>query len=76
MLSVQELEIRSRDLMKGNDAHTLPQRSICKEIITKSSIAAQLRTICRSMKDLIAEAYELQRWKATELLAFVITDTD
>ena len=74
--SVQELEIRSRDLIKGNDAHMLPQRSICKEIITKSSIAAQLRTICRSMKNLITEVYELQRCKATELLEFVVTDTD
>ena len=64
VLSFQELEIRSRDLMKGHDAHTLPQRSICKEIITKSSTAAQLRAICRSTKDRITEAYELQEMES------------
>ena len=62
--SVEESEIRSQYLIKCTDAHTLPQKSICKEIITKSSIAAQLRTICRSMKDLITEMYKLQRCKA------------
>ena len=35
-----------------------------------------MKDICRSTYDIIEEAYELQRRKATELLAFVISDTD
>ena len=44
--------------------------------VPKSSIAAKLKSICRTTCDLIKEAYELQRRKATEILAFVISNTD
>ena len=44
--------------------------------VPKSSIAAKLKSICQPTCDLIKEAYELQRRKATEILAFVISDTD
>ena len=44
--------------------------------VSPQSIAAKLKSICRTTCDLIQETYELQRRKVTEILAFVISDTD
>ena len=43
--------------------------------VSDATIVTKLKTICRVTKDLVSEAYKLQR-KATEILAFVISDTD
>ena len=74
--SVQQSQLEGKDLLKGNEPHTLqcvPRRKLA---LSKSSIATQLCSVCRTSKDLIEEVYDLQQRKATELLAFVVSDTD
>ena len=48
----------------------------CLRNVSDSTIATKLKAICRVTKDLVSEVYELQRRKATEILAFVISDMD
>ena len=64
-----------RNLMKDDGPYYIPNAPKLRNI-NKLSICTKLKAICRSTYDIIEEAYELQRRKATELLAFVISDTD
>ena len=62
--------------VQGNDAYYIPQPALKNQCILKRSIVANVRVMCRTTKDLIKEAYQLQWKKAAELFSFIITTTD
>ena len=64
-----------RNLITDDGPYYIPNAPKLKNI-NKLSICTKLKAICRSTYDIIEEPYELQRRKATGLLAFVISDTD
>ena len=63
------------ELHKDQSLYYVPEIE-CLRNVSDSTIATKLKAICCVTKDLVSEAYELQRRKATEILAFVISDTD
>ena len=58
--SVEESELQANDVVKGNKPHTLQCVPRKKATLTKTSVATQLCSVCRTTKDLIQQAYDLQ----------------
>ena len=56
-------------------AYALPVNFIGKGT-NLNSLCAHLRLLTNTCKQLVEEAYQLERKKATEILAFVLSDTD
>ena len=63
------------ELHKDQSPYYVPQIEGMRNV-SDATIATKLKAICHVTKDLVSKAYELQRRKATEILAFVISDTD
>ena len=63
------------DVSRICGAYALPLNFISKGL-NLNSLCAHLRLITRTCKQLVEEAYELERKKAAEILAFVLSDTD
>ena len=62
--------------VQGNDAYYIPQPALKNQFTLKKSIVSNVRVMCRTTRDLINEAYQLQWKKASELFGFIITTTD
>ena len=77
LLEVPNMKIsdESCKLEKGDGPYYIPPIENYRNV-SPQTIAAKLKSICRTTYDLIKEAYELQRRKVTEILAFVISDMD
>ena len=70
-----EMDDNTSNREKGEGPYYVPAVPNVRKV-SKSSIASKLKSICHTTCDLVKEAYELQRRKATKILAFVISDTD
>ena len=63
------------ELQKDQSPYYVPQIEGMGNV-SDVTIATKLKVICCVTKDSVSKAYELQRRKVTEILAFVISDTD
>ena len=63
------------ELHKDQSPYYVPQIEGMRNV-SDATIVTKLKAICHVTKDLVSKVYELQRRKATEILAFVISDTD
>ena len=74
---VPSLRVRKNEheMQKGDDGFLIGEKMEYKEV-QKKFIASKLRVALSSAEQLIQEAYELQRRKSTEILAFILSDID
>ena len=66
----------ARDCTSTEGPYILPSNVSKDHSANVNSVTSWLQLLMQTSKILTEEAYELQRKKATELLAFVISDTD
>ena len=63
------------ELHKDQSPYHVPQIEGMRNV-SDATIVTKFKAICRVTKDFVSEVYELQSRKATEILAFVISDMD
>ena len=77
LAEVPSIEVQENysNLIAGLGAYYTPRIMQNKEMNTVT-MRNKLLSICNIARDLLLQCYKLQRKKATEMLAFVISDTD
>ena len=63
------------ELHRDQSPYYVPQIEGMRNV-SDATIVTKLKAICHVTNDLVSEVYKLQRRKATEIFAFVISDMD